>query len=378
MKKAISLLLTLVICLSLCACGKSEAVKNVEAMIDALMGSTEYNVEEIEAIHTAFATFSEKEQKKVGNYDDFSELSDDFYAASLVGTWYPFDFVIDSLEESFSPHYYIVLNEDHTYESVAGEAGSATGTWEVKNKCLTLLGLKELNTLIGGRGGKDDIALNICYEDGFIFLDDDTQFIKYYKEKDYFSILGDVLLAVDCANVNLSDYLGFTTFELYATDEWGARTGSVYDEIILKNLLYEDGWMYFGVSRDFQIEVLYPDYTEVYYTPDGSKHTQEYSSGSHTVFGCPFEHSSTKHLPDLGANTKEFSSETDLTTDSFTFGRARGSIYFINNKYVKDVRKDKDDWRYIVLDNSQKYSSLVFGDYDQMFTGFQIDGMPEY
>ena len=376
MKKAIPLLLALVLCLSLCAFRKSEAVKNVEAMIDALMGSTEYNVEEIEAIHTAFATLSEKEQKKVGNYDDFIKISDEYYAYAIVGTWYPFALVIDAPEESFSPHYYIVLNEDYTFESVAGKEGITTGTWEVKNKCLTLFGLKELHTLstVWGDGGSD-IAIHIAYEDGFVYLD---ACHSYYKEDDYFSILGDVLLAVDCANVNLSDYLGFTTFELYATDEWGAHTGSVYDEVILKNLLYEDGWMYFGVSDDFQIEVLYPDYTEVFYDPDGSKHTQECSSGSHTVFGCPFEHSSTKHLPDLGVKTKEFSSETDLTTDSFTFGRARGSLYFINKKYVKDVRKDKDDRRYIVLDNSQKYSSLVFGDHDQMFTGFQIKGMPEY
>ena len=124
MKKAISLLLALVLCLSLTACGKSEAVKNVEAMIDALMGSTEYNVEEIEAIYAAFAELSEKEQTKVGNYDDFCELSDNFYASTLIGTWYPFELWIGELEKSFSPHFYIVLNADHTFESVAGEEGS--------------------------------------------------------------------------------------------------------------------------------------------------------------------------------------------------------------------------------------------------------------
>ena len=378
MKKAISLLLALVMCLSLTACGKSEAVQNVEGMIDALMGSAEYTAEDIEAIHSAFAALSEKEQKKVGNYDDFSELSDDFYAASLVGTWYPFAFDIGSLEERFSPQYYIVLNEDHTYESVAGEAGSTTGTWEVKNKCLTLLGLKEIRTLIGSRGGKDDIALNICYENGFIILDDDRQFIEYYKEKDYFSILGDALLAVDCANVNLSDYLGFTTFELYATDEWGARTGSVYDEIILKNLLYEDGWMYFGVSDDFQIEVLYPDYTTVDVYPDGRSDTNEYASGSYTVFGCPFEHISTKHLPDLGAKTKEFSYEADLSTDSFTFGRARGTLYFINSKYVADVRKGENDSRILVFNDSLEFTEILFDGVSELCVGLWEEGKLEY
>ena len=377
MKKAISLLLTLVLGLSLTACGKSEAVKNVEAMIDTLLGSTEYDVEEIEAIYTAFAELSEKEQKKVGNYDDFIKVSDDFFASALIGTWYPLEYVFDVPEALFSPHYYIVLNADHTYESVVGEAGTTTGTWEIKNKCLTLFGLEELSTLGSSwRNGEGNISINIAYEDGFVYLD---PFIRYYKEDDYFSILDDILLAVDCANVDLNDYIGFTTYELIAVDEWGARTGSVYNEAILQNLLYEDGWMYFGESRDFLLEVLYPDYTQVFYYPDGTSYTYEYSSGSCNISYAPFTHIGAKDLPNFGQQTKEFSSESDLSTDSFTFGRAKGSLYFVNSKYVKDVRKSEDNSRVLVLDTSQKFVSLIFFDkYSNLYVGPWEEGNLEY
>lgn len=376
MKKVISLFLVLVLCLSLCACGKSEAVKNVEAMIDALMGATEYNVEEIEAIHTAFATLSEKEQKKVGNYDDFCELSDDFFASALIGTWYPLEYVHNAPEELFSPHYYIVLNADHTYESVAGKEGTTAGTWEIRNKCLTLFGLEELSTLGSSWNVGSNISINIAYEDGFIYLD---PFIRYYKEHDYFSILDDILLTVDCANVDLNDYIGFTTYELIAVDEWGARTGSVYNEAIMQNLLYEDGWMYFDSSPDFLLEVLYPDYTQVSYYPDGTSYTYEYSSGSCNISYDPFSHIGAKDLPDFGQQTKEFSSESDLSTDSFTFGRAKGSLYFVNRKYVKDVRKSEDDARVLVLDTSQKYVSLIFfGKYSNLYVAPWEEGNLEY
>ena len=379
MKKALSLLLVLVLCLSLCACGKSEAVKSVEAMIDALLGSTEYNVEQIEAIYTAFAELSEKEQKRVGNYDDFIKVSDDFYASALIGTWCPFEQWAGGLENYFSPDFYIVLNADNTFESVAGEEGTTTGTWEVKNKCLTLLGLKELRTMNYGTGGKEDISLSIRYEDGFVCLENDSAFCKYYKEDDYFSILGDVLLAVDCANVDLSDYFGFTTFEAYPVDEWGVRTGSTYTEVILQNLLYEDGWMYFGKSDNFMLEVLYPDYTEVFYFPDGSTRTSEYPAGSENISYCPFS-ANMVNLPVLSQQTKDGSAETNLSTDAFTFGRAKGSLYFVNSKYVKDVRKSEDDRRVLVIDTSQKFASLVFaGDSDsERYVGQWEEGNLEY
>ena len=58
MKKILSLLLVLSLCLAMCGCGKSEAVKNVETMIDALIGTAVYTAEELEVVHTAFAALS--------------------------------------------------------------------------------------------------------------------------------------------------------------------------------------------------------------------------------------------------------------------------------------------------------------------------------
>ena len=381
MKKAISLFLALVLCLSLCACGKSEAVKNVEAMIDTLLGSAEYNVEEIEAIYAAFAELSEKEQKRVRNYDDFIKVSDDFYASALIGTWYPFELWHGELEKCFSPDFYIVLNADHTFESVAGEDGTTTGTWELKNKSLTLLGSKldpkKLYILGTGADAENSISVDICYGEGFIYLDD---FVRYCKEDDYFRVLGDILLSVDCANVDLNDYLGFTTYEEYGVDEWDVRNGAVYTRVILQNLLYEEGWMYFGNSSDFLLEVLYPDYEEVFHYPDGSTYTYEYPAGSENLFLFPFC-SHWVSLPVLSQQTKDGSAETNLSTDAFTFGRAKGTLYFINKKYVVEAGTDKTDdkdYQYIILDNSQKYIELFFSGSPPLCVGQCEDGTPEH
>lgn len=378
MKKIVSWILVFIMCLSLCGCGKSEAVKNVETMIDVLMESAEYNIEEIEGIHTAFSALSEKEQKKVGNYDDFCELSDNFYASALIGTWYPFELWHGELEKCFSPDFYIVLNADHTFESVAGEEGTTTGTWEVKNKSLTLLGSKldPKKLYIWGTGGdaENSISLNICYEEGIIYLDD---FVRYGKKDDYFRVLGDILLSVDCANVDLSDYLGFTTYDEYGVDEWDVRTGAVYTRVMLQNLLYEEGWMYFGNSSDFLLEVLFPDYVEVFHYPDGSTYTHEYPAGSENLSLFPFC-SHWVSLPVLSQQTKDGSAETNLSTDAFTFGRAKGTLYFINKKYVAEVGTDDKDYQYIILDNSQKYIEFFFSGSPPLCVGQCEDGTPEH
>lgn len=69
MKRAISLALVFVLCLSLCACGKSKEVKNVEEMISAI---GEVSLESREAIivaQDAYALLEDTEKEKVSNID---------------------------------------------------------------------------------------------------------------------------------------------------------------------------------------------------------------------------------------------------------------------------------------------------------------------
>lgn len=69
MKKTISLLLALVMCLSLCACGKSEEVKAVEEKIASIGEVTVEKADMIQQTQQAYDALSDEDQKKVENFD---------------------------------------------------------------------------------------------------------------------------------------------------------------------------------------------------------------------------------------------------------------------------------------------------------------------
>lgn len=68
MKKAIILLLALVLCLSLCACGKSKAVKGVETLIDSIGEVSADSETAVNSAVSAYEALSEEEKKTVANY----------------------------------------------------------------------------------------------------------------------------------------------------------------------------------------------------------------------------------------------------------------------------------------------------------------------
>ena len=63
MKKAISLLLALVLCLSLCACGKSAKAKTVDEMILAIGEVTNDNISDVETAMEAYDALPEQDKK---------------------------------------------------------------------------------------------------------------------------------------------------------------------------------------------------------------------------------------------------------------------------------------------------------------------------
>ncbi len=69
MKKALSLILAFVLCLSLCACGKSKEVKNVESLITAIGEITVDSGEQIASCRAAYDCLSEEDKQDVNNYD---------------------------------------------------------------------------------------------------------------------------------------------------------------------------------------------------------------------------------------------------------------------------------------------------------------------
>ena len=68
MKRGVSLILALIICLSLCACGKSEAVVKVEELISAIGEVSLESKGAIESAQEAFNALPEEEKAEVENY----------------------------------------------------------------------------------------------------------------------------------------------------------------------------------------------------------------------------------------------------------------------------------------------------------------------
>lgn len=76
MKKILALLLAFVLCLSLCACGKTDATKAVEAQIAALTDVTFEDEALVTAARGAYNALTEKEQKKVKNIDTLTQAEE--------------------------------------------------------------------------------------------------------------------------------------------------------------------------------------------------------------------------------------------------------------------------------------------------------------
>lgn len=68
MKKILSLILAFAMCLSLCACGKSEEVKAVEEMITAIGTVSTESCDAITAAEEAYSALSPEDKEKVENY----------------------------------------------------------------------------------------------------------------------------------------------------------------------------------------------------------------------------------------------------------------------------------------------------------------------
>lgn len=73
MKKVISLLLALVLCISLCACGKSKAIKEVETLIDAIGEVTADSETAVLTAEKAYDALTTEESEQVENYSALME-----------------------------------------------------------------------------------------------------------------------------------------------------------------------------------------------------------------------------------------------------------------------------------------------------------------
>lgn len=107
MKKTLPVLLFIVICLSLCACGKSKAVSEVETAISAI---GEVSIDSREAIETAeglYSALTDKEKEQVENYTLLAEAHEE-YVFKLSANAYEHIKTAYELVSDFAQDYYEV------------------------------------------------------------------------------------------------------------------------------------------------------------------------------------------------------------------------------------------------------------------------------
>ena len=351
MKKIIVLILVFILCLSLSACGKSEAVKNVEAMIDALGEITIESIDAIRAAEDAYEVLMPEEQKKVKNYETLTTARDRYYELALVGEWCWSRVDLYDLTSNYD-RVDMILNADMTGTDMIGTVQEHDVQWSVSDSCLKLE--------VEGEGGY--FSFDVVEQDGKILVQIPDTPIEYIRRDDYVAMLDDAFLVVDTSKIALNEYFGFSFYENIEVDTWGEPTGHGDKRVRLTNRLYEQGWLYLNNDESFAIEVVYPEFhTETHHEINGTTYGT-HEAGTLTLTGCPFTGASGQilwYIPD-------FTFVADLSVDQLSFGRAKGTITFINQKYVKEVKSDVDgQLRVLITEFSdlEYYSGAWYDDF---------------
>lgn len=326
MKKINALVLAVILCLSLSACGKSEAAKNVEAMIDALDEITIESIDAIRSAENAYDSLTEKEQKKVGNYKDLAAARVRYYELMLVGKWYDSYIWVESPETNLTRPAYLTLNADKTGVECGDGGIENPFTWSIDKNILTV------------KFEKANMSYIIEEDNNTIILTRENSDWKLLKEENYFAYIDDVFVFADLSEVDLSEYVGIEILDYAMKDEWGDPTGEHYIHVVLKNMIYDQGWLYLSSSDDFAIEVLYPEHHSIYSSQDGTSWDRTVEAGSYTVAVYPYDFDSGLRL---GVYDNDSTVTHDLNVDEMSFGRARGTIVYINSKYVSQVKQNE-------------------------------------
>lgn len=352
MKKLVGLLLVFLLCLSIAGCGKSEAVKNVEAMIEGLGEITVESIDAIRAAEEAYGALTPEEQGKVKNIETLSAARDRYYELVLVGNWTDPYIYTYGVAENYSKRVNLTLNPDMTGTDRGDGDTEFPCTWSVTGGILKIS---------ADEGYWTDYEVQ--EKDGQIILQSSGSNWYLMRLEDYHALLDDIFLIVDMEQVNPADYFGFRIHEDIKKNEWGEPNGISGTYVLLENLLYEAGWMYLECSENFAVEVLHPEYQETYVYPEGGSSTYTREAGSVTITWSPFA----SFAFSVGWKEPVYTQTADLTEDQLAFGRARGTLTFINRNYVAEVRKSDGANDRILIP--------TFGYGGEIYTGIWMDGI---
>lgn len=314
MKKAISLMLACVLCLSLCSCGKSEAVKNVEALIDAIGEVTVDSGDAIATAESAYNALTEEEKAKVSGLEKLSSAKVDYVEiriASLGEIAIESEETILSIEGMFSA---LSAEEQAAVENADVLIAARTTLEELKfeqlrlsfvGEWLYLSDSIELSLTLNEDGtatycsfdeemstewtlSKDGAEISFEYwgiplsckvgvADSYVFLNCEMLGASFVRKADYQAIVDQYLTVVEITSENYSDYLGTVEFSRDVMDEWGEKV--YYTIFAFSNTAYDNGLTVVGFGGDYRMEYAAGGYTNTLYYPyvfyDFQAHTPE-------------------------------------------------------------------------------------------------------
>ena len=299
-KRTITILLLslILMCGLLCSCGKSDAVKNVELLIDEIGEVTVDSEEDIHKAEEAYNALSEEEKKQVENADNLKSKRKELHECLVkaeeeeqqkqreekeknlkpfIGTWRPIYATTLSLlsDEIFSSDVY-------------------TGNLTIEKVEDTVTPIDETTIRID-RAGLG--TMKLVEDQGIMKLVSSKA--VFVRKEEYEEAMDKMFVEVTLDDQNISDYIGGPVKVGTFFDEWGAETDT--DAYILSSPAYDKGLIMLAF-KDVKYEILYKGYSDsiTYYEP------YPMLSG----FGDP-------------------------TLDGF--GRAEGKIWFVRKEYVSDI-----------------------------------------
>lgn len=142
MKKIVSLVLALVMCLSLCGCGKSKEVKDAEEKIAALSANSTYA-----EIHDAFMTYYFLDSELKEQVENAGILND--YCDSL-GHFVLTDAMLEEIEEAFAPRGVVGIRDAEIFAAVMCQyCAEPWGYKDASHAIITRYGQLDAYTFVG-------------------------------------------------------------------------------------------------------------------------------------------------------------------------------------------------------------------------------------
>lgn len=301
MRKLICLLLLLVMCVSLCACGKSESVKNAEALIAEIGEDPLQNRDAVQTALDAWGLLTEKEQGKVENAETLlmaqkkleQERQETFQW--LEGDWVQLynllnGYVYNEVEPTLNTDVVLSVEMDSAVHNKK----------EVEWKCVN-----------GGihLGNLTNLIKPVQYGDITVLVTEGAESLSYIKLEDVDKLFVHVELTPD----NISDYMEIINVPCKVVDSFGEVLGEG-ESYWFASKVYDDGLIYFD-SHELHIEY----YKQYPYSRNSSR------SETSQLYGGPNGYSTTNGQINW------------TTADMLSIGRVTGTVYFVRSEYAEMV-----------------------------------------